>query len=158
MGRRNRSIEAPLRGEKNGRRGQASGVGVARARHGLGALGPSGTVAARVLGAGGARPSWRLEALARQRASVPSGSRRRGRVRAEGREERERAEWGPCARERRGEEGRRVAAAGSQGAAAVASSWALGSGFSLEFFFSNFENIFLNNPKIHNNYTKIIYK
>jgi hypothetical protein len=137
MGRRNRSIEAPLRREKNGRRGQASGAGVARARLGLGALGPSGTVAARVLGAGGARPSWRLEALAGQRASVPSGSGRRGRVRVEGREERE-SRVGPMRKREEGEEGGRVAAAGSQGAAAVASSWALGLGFSLEFFFFSF--------------------
>jgi hypothetical protein len=39
--------------------------------------------------------------------------------------------------------------------------WALGLGFSflfLFYLFSNFKNTFLNNPKIHNNYTKIIYK
>jgi hypothetical protein len=65
-----------------------------------------------------------------------------------------------------GERGRVAAAAGlGQGGAHASGPWwavrvrvKLGFFFFFFYFFSNFKNIFLNNPKIHNNYTKIIYK
>jgi hypothetical protein len=65
-------------------------------------------------------------------------------------------------RERRGGGRVAAAAAGCQGRAHGWLTWVLLGlrvrVFLFFYFFSNFKNIFLNNPKIHNNYTKIIYK
>jgi hypothetical protein len=88
-------------------------------------------------GAGKARSARSCNALAAARLGSKKGEGRRG-----GRG------WGPPGD---GWEGR-DAAAGPNGTA-----WprlGLGLGFSISFLF---QNIFLNNSKIHNNYTKIIY-
>jgi hypothetical protein len=139
-------------------------------------------LAALVLAASGASGSWGLSVGARAavqgvlmrgatlvgRPSVGS-SWRRGRVRAGEREEGRAAGWereGPGGDREKGDFPLAAATAWKPGGRRLSRerrarlhgpSWALGLGLGFSFF-SNFKNTFLNNPKIHNNYIKIIYK
>jgi hypothetical protein len=83
MGRRNGSIEAPLRGEKNGRRGRASARGAVLS---VGSRVRSGSawrsVSRAARGWAGVSASWRRSALGAGASGLRSGSWRSWRRRA----------------------------------------------------------------------------